>query len=103
MQATWSDDTKPPASSKSTTPWKSRDFQLSMDLTYHDGMVKSVSVVYEVDSADSLTHTIHLEYGSNLRVHDSNLQLIYQPYFSNLPKTPLDYMNEVGTGLTLQE
>ena len=36
-------------------------------------------------------------------IHDSNLQLLNQPDFSNIPKTPLDYRNEVGTGLTLPE
>ena len=71
-----------------------------MDLTYPDGMRKSVAVVYEGASDDILTHTICLEDGSNLQIHDRNLQLIYQPDFSNLPKNPLDYGNEVGTGLT---
>ena len=33
-QVTWSDDTKPPASSGSTTPSKSRYFKFGMDLTY---------------------------------------------------------------------
>ena len=74
-----------------------------MDLTYRDGKVKSVALVYEGASADILIHTIRMEYGSKLQIHNSNLQLIDQPGFSHLPKTPLDYRNEVGTGLTLQE
>ena len=74
-----------------------------MNLTYRDGKGKSVAVVYKVTSADSLTHTIRLEDGSNIQIHDINLQLIDQPDFSNFPKTPLDYRNWVGTGLTLEE
>ena len=44
-QVTWSDDTKPPASSVITTPYDSRDFQLDVDLTYHYVMWKSVALV----------------------------------------------------------
>ena len=90
---TWSDYTKPPDSSGSTTPSKLKGFQLSMDLTYCDGIVNIVAVFYEGASADILTHTIHIEYRSKLQIHDSNLQLIDQLDFSNLPKTPLDYRN----------
>ena len=43
-QVTWSYDTKPPASSGSTTPPKSREFQIGMDLTYRDRMGRSVLV-----------------------------------------------------------
>ena len=43
------------------------------------------------------------EDNTKLSVYDSNLQLLYQPSFSNMPNTPLDYRNEVGTGLTLDE
>ena len=57
-----------------------------MDMTYCDGMVKSVAVVYEGASADSLTHTVCIEDGSKLQIHNNNLQLIDQPDFSNLPK-----------------
>ena len=58
---TWSDDTKPPASSVSTTPSKPRDFKLVIDLAYCDGMGKSATVVYEGYSADILTHTTRIE------------------------------------------
>ena len=74
-----------------------------MDLTYIDGEGNSVAVVYKGASSDSLTHTIRLEYGSKLHIRNSNLQLIDQPDLSNFPKTPLEYRNEVETGLTLQE
>ena len=44
-QVTWSDDTKTPSSSGITTPSKPRYFQLRMDLTYRDGMGKSLALV----------------------------------------------------------
>ena len=36
-------------------------------------------------------------------LHDRNLQLLNQPDFANIPKNPLDYINKVGSGLTLPE
>ena len=78
---TWSDDTKTPASSGSTTPSKPREFQLDTDLTYCDRLGNIVAVFYEGASADNLTRTIRLEDESNLQINDSNLQLIYQPDF----------------------
>ena len=74
-----------------------------MDLVYRDGKGNNQSAVYEGASPDGLTHTIRLSNGTRLNVHDSNLQLLHQPDFGNIPKTPLDYRNEVGTGLTLEE
>ena len=71
-----------------------------MELIYRDVMGKSVTVVYEGASDDILKHTIRIEEKSKLQIHNSNLWLIDQPDFSNLPKTPLDYKNELGTGLT---
>ena len=50
-----------------------------------------------------MTHTIRLADGSKLPIHDSNLQLLDQPDFSNIPNTPLEYRNEVGVGLSLEE
>ena len=44
---TCSDSTKTPVSFGITTPSKSWDFQLGMEFTYCDRMVKSVAVVYE--------------------------------------------------------
>ena len=70
---------------------------------YHDGQSKNIPVLYEVDSADGFLHTAHFEHGANLTVHDSNLQLLDQPDLSNMPKAQLDYRNEVGTGLSLEE
>ena len=74
-----------------------------MDLAHRDGKGNNDAVVYEGASADGLTHTIRLANGTELAVHDSNLQLLDQPDFSNIPKTPLEYRNEVGKGLSLTE
>ena len=72
-----------------------------MELTYNDGQGTSRVVVYKGASTDSKSHTVRTADGSKFVVHDSNLQLLKQPDFANLPNTPLDYRNEVGTGLTL--
>ena len=74
-----------------------------MELIYRDGQGKNIPLFYEVDSADGLLHTACSEDGAKLTVHDSNLQLLDQPNFSNMPKTPLEYRNEVGTSLSLEE
>ena len=74
-----------------------------MELLYKHKEGKSVEVVYEGSTSDGLSHTVRCKDGSKIVVHDSNLQLLKQPDFTNIPKTPLDYRNEVGTGLSLQE
>ena len=79
------------------------DFKLGMDLVYRDGKGNNVAAVYERASADELTHTVRLENGTRVDVHDSNLQLLNQPGFANIPQTPLDYRNEVGSGISLHE
>ena len=60
-----------------------------MDLSYRDGTGKNATAVYEGASANGQMHTIRLEDGARLDTHDSNLQLLKQPEFSNIPKTPL--------------
>ena len=70
-----------------------------MTLLYCCGNEENKAVVYEGASADGLLHTICLKDNTKLSVYDSNLQLLYQPSFSNMPNTPLDYRNKVGTGL----
>ena len=74
-----------------------------MNLLFCCGNKESETVVYKGTSADGLLHTIRLKDNTNLSVYDSNLQLLDQPNFSNMLNTPLDYRNEVGTGLTLGE
>ena len=66
-----------------------------MYIVYHDGKGNNIAVVCEVDSSNGLLHTISLEDGTKLDVHGSNLQLLNQPDFSKIPKTLLDYLNEV--------
>ena len=98
----WLPSTKPlaPIASKHT---ETHGFQLVMELTYNDGQGESRAVAYEGASAGGKSHTVRTKDGSTFFVHDSNLQLLNQPDFENIPKTPLDYRNEVGTGLTLPE
>ena len=60
-------------------------------------------VVYKRADASKNLHTIWLQDGSRLDVHQAHIKLLEQPDFSNIPRTPLDYRNEVGTGLSLQE
>ena len=62
---------------------------------------KGTAVVYKGASSDGLSHTVRRKDGSKIVVHDINLQLLKQPDFINIPKTPLDYSEKVGTGLTL--
>ena len=96
----WSEDTKPQSANQSN---KSADFQLGMDLMYRDGASNSVPVVYEGAISDGTLHTARFAEGSKLVVHNSYLQLLDQPDFSNMPKTPLDYRNEVGTCIFSEE
>ena len=74
-----------------------------MDLMYRGGQGNKIPVVYEGGSVDGLLHTARFGDGAKLTVRDSNLQLLDQPDISNIPKTPLDYRNEAGTGLLLEE
>ena len=97
---TWADISKPSADTSSE---KKEDFQLGMDLSYRDRAGKNISAVYEGAIANGINHTIHLEDGARLDTNDSNLQLLDLPDFSNIPKIPLDYRHEVGSGLSLQE
>ena len=74
-----------------------------MNLLYCCTNEENETVVYEGASADGILHTIRRKYETKLSVYDRNLQLLDQPNFLNMPNTPLDYRNEVGTGLTLCE
>ena len=59
-----------------------------MNLQYRSGNEANVTVVYEGAIA-------RLEDSNRLSVYDSNLQLLNQLEFSNMPKNPLDYRNKV--------
>ena len=74
-----------------------------MNLLYCYGNEESETVVYEGSSADGPLQTIRLDDNTKLSVYDISLQLLNQTDFSNIPNTPLDYRNKVGTGLTLSE
>ena len=74
-----------------------------MELTYNDGQGEIREIAYEGARADGKSHTVRTKDGSKFVVHDSNLQLLNQPGFANIPKPSLDYRNKVGTGLKLPE
>ena len=74
-----------------------------MNLLYFCGNKENETVVYKGASADGLLHTISLKDNTKLSVYDRNPQLLDQPSFSNMLNTPLDYRNELGTGLTVDE
>ena len=74
-----------------------------MNMLYCCGNKENETVFYKGASADGLLHTILLKDNTKLSVYDRNLQLLDQPCFLNMPNTPLDYRNEVGPGLTLDE
>ena len=65
--------------------------------------VETISVVYEGVSANGLTHTVRLPDGSLRAVEECQLQDHLQPSFTNIPSTPLDYLNEVGKGISQEE
>ena len=90
------ESTKPPEIDQSK---KSIDSQLVMNLLYCCGNKESETVVYEGASADGLLNTISLDDNTKLSVYGSNLQLLDQPNFSNMPNTPLEYRREVGSPL----
>ena len=70
---------------------------------YNDGQGEIRAVAYEGASADGKSDKVCTKDGSKCVAHNSNLQLINQPDFANIPKTPINYINKVGTGLTLPE
>ena len=62
-----------------------------MYLLYRNGEGNIVAVFYKVYISNVLLHTIRLKDGAKLNVYDRNLQILYQPGFYNMPKTPLSY------------
>ena len=48
-------------------------------------------------------NTIRLQDSTKINVYDSNPQLLDQPDFSNIPKTTLEYRNDVSTSLSLDK
>ena len=73
-----------------------------MDLFYRDRSGNNISTVYKEASDNGIRQIIRLKDGAILDTSYRNLQLFDQTDFSNIPKTPLDYRNEVGSVLSLQ-
>ena len=103
----------PPATQKGSQSNQSNEFKLGESVLYvkitkskknkKKTNVSTISAVYEGVNADSKTHIVRLADGTRLTVHDCFLQKHLQPSFANIPQTPLDYKNEVGTGITQEE
>ena len=74
-----------------------------MDLIYRSVQGNNIPVVYKGSIAGGFLHVSRFEDGAKLTAHGSNLQLLDQPNFLNMPKTQFDYRNEVVTGLLLEE
>ena len=74
-----------------------------MELLYQQKKSKSSAVVYNGANSDGVSHTVRCKDGSKIGVHDINVQLLKQPNFTNIPKTPLNYRNEGGTSYAMQE
>ena len=89
-KVTRNESTKPSTIDQSKKPI---EFQLGMNLLYWCGKKESETVVYDGASADGLLHTIRLEDNTKVSVYDSNLQILNQSNFLNMPNTPLDYRN----------
>ena len=83
----WSKDTKPLVADQANQPAR---FQLGMDLMYRNAQGNNIPVVYKGASSNRFIHTAPFEDGTKLNVHDSNLQLLDQPDFSNMPKSLFD-------------
>ncbi|KAL7504927.1 hypothetical protein ACHAXN_005718, partial [Cyclotella atomus] len=81
-----------------TRPTKKRkycdtDFEEGMVLIYKDG--SGLNRPVEGAVADGLTHRIRLEDGNFEDVDASHLLLMHQPDLTYVPRTPLDYQNEI--------
>jgi hypothetical protein len=74
-----------------------------MSLSFYDGHGNAEVVVYKGVMPNGLTHTVRQKHGSRLNVHDTHLCLKLQADLLNIPKMPLDYCKEVGTGRSKQE
>ncbi len=70
---------------------------------YTDGEGTQERVVYKGATPDGQWHTLCQSNTSKLVTPGSHIQFLTQPYFSNIPSTPLDYCREVGVGLSKEE
>ena len=74
-----------------------------MNLIYQSVQGNNIPVVYKGSIAGVFLHASRFEDGAKLTAHDSNLQLLDQRNFLNMPKTQFEYRNEVVTRLLLEE
>ena len=84
----------------STKDHPSESFELGMSLSYYDGKGKSEILVYKGASPDDLSCTIWIQDGTRVVVYDSHLGLKLQPDISNIPSTPMAFINEVNVGIS---
>ena len=76
------------------------DFVSGLNLLYLDGSGNSQIIVYEGVTSDGLHHLVRTKEGKTIHTPEAYMD---QPNLSNIPKTPQDYCNEVGIGLTFKE
>ncbi len=79
------------------------DFKLGMTITYKSGKGMSENVVYEGVTSNGLEHIIRHVDGTRSHVDQCHLSLLNQIGFENIPKTPLDYCQEVGIGISQEQ
>ncbi len=72
-----------------TIPSPITSFELGLSLSFYDGMGQAETVVYEGVMPDGLTHTVQMQDGTRLNVHDTHLHLKMQADSTNIPRTPL--------------
>ena len=63
----------------------------------------SENVVYEGVTSNGLEHIIRHVDGTRSHVDQCHLSLLNQIGFENIPKTPLDYCQEVGIGISQEQ
>jgi hypothetical protein len=90
------DSTKPAASLSDNNDVQ--DFQIGSEVIYTSNGTAQ-NVVYEGVDRNGVNHYIRHKDGSRSFVSRSTLTLLDQISFSNIPKTPLDYCQEVGKGI----
>ena len=70
---------------------------------YRDGKGSNEAVLYKGADSQGKYHIIKKKDGSKINIHCAHLQLLEQPDFSNIPKTPLDFKNKVGKSISTDE
>ena len=76
---------------------------LGMTITFNSGTGMSENVIYEGATSNGLKHIIRHVDGTRSHVDQCHLSLLNQIGFENIPKTPLDYCQEVGIGISQEQ